>query len=210
MGSSKTNDKKSVRRINLLILVSLLPAFIIISIFVGAVLVIPNVIDNMSKNDTASQPTNSSHLETEVKSENQSSDLPVKEKDPSQAQATPAPVQPVPKPKGKSESKAGCKWYDDVAYVTIDVPDNKLKEGSTNAVGGVNGTRKVCTNDTGTVISEEITFQPVNRTIYHGTYTREQALSDARLACQRTIPAGSWDSTWMGDCVSDKVRSYGF
>lgn len=102
--------------------------------------------------------------------------------------------------------KAGCNYYSDVPYNTTSKPDPSLREGLTKEVGGVNGSRKVCTNTQGTVVSSEVSFPPVDKTVYYGTYTYEQAMDDAQYACRAIY----YDSTQHGDCVSSELHKRGF
>jgi len=115
---------------------------------------------------------------------------------PRQASAAPTP------------SKAGCNWYSDVPYNTVNTPDSSMHEGQTKTVGGVNGSRKVCTDAKGNVISNEVTYPAVDMVVYYGTYTRDQALSDSRAACRsKGLYEGSTD---FSDCVSSEMRKRGF
>lgn len=56
--------------------------------------------------------------------------------------------------------------------------------GYTRTLAGLNGTRKVCTDSQGNIISNEVTTEPYNETVYIGTYTTEQALKDSVRSCQ--------------------------
>ena len=105
-----------------------------------------------------------------------------------------------------TSSKAGCNYYSDVPYNTVSKPDPSLREGLTKEIGGVNGSRKVCTNAQGTVVSNEVSFPPVDKTVYYGTYTYEQAMDDAQYACRAIY----YDSTQHGDCVSSELHKRGF
>lgn len=109
-------------------------------------------------------------------------------------------------PPAASPSKSGCNWYSDVPFNTVNKPDSNMHEGQTRSIGGVNGSRKVCTNSQGTVISDDISYPPVDRIVYYGTYTYEQALNDANYACRGVLP----DSSYHGDCVSSEMRKRGF
>ena len=106
-------------------------------------------------------------------------------------------------------TKAGC-TYIAIPYQTISREDKNLNEGLTKTVGGADGSRKVCTDSNGSIVSDEITFSAVNKIVYYGSYTRDQALSDAQATCRRIIPINSWQSTDMGSCVENKMKDYGF
>lgn len=118
---------------------------------------------------------------------------------PSQSITTPTPT-----------SKAGCNSYSDVPYKTVYQSDPSMPEGQTRTIRGINGSRKECTDSQGNVISNEVTFPPTDKTVYQGTYTREQALEDSRYECDKQIPAGSRESTFYDDCLKREMRKRGY
>lgn len=120
---------------------------------------------------------------------------------------TPRATQNTTKEADPPLSQAGCKYYNDISYETAEQPDSSLKEGQTREVGGYNGSRKVCTDNSGTVISNDITSTPVNKTIYYGTFTYEQAQAKAKNMCNTSLPAGTpRNSTFYWDCVDRELK----
>lgn len=117
------------------------------------------------------------------------------------------PLDTSQKPPKTPASKAGCNYYDDFPYQTITKPDSSLKEGASREIGGIKGWRKECTNDSGKVISNEITSEPYDKIIYYGTFTYEDALSKARMICNQKVPAGSQNSTFFGDCIERELAN---
>ncbi len=105
-----------------------------------------------------------------------------------------------------SVSKAGCNYYSDVAYNTASKPDSSLNVGKTKTVGGVNGSRKVCTDTQGNIVSNEVTYPAVDKTVYYGTYTSDDAMNDAQYACRAIY----YDSSYHGDCVSSEMNKRGW
>ena len=127
---------------------------------------------------------------------------------PPESTKTPTPALPrqtgsfVPPP----TPQAGCNYYGDIPYKTVKANDSNLKVGQTREIGGYNGWRKECKDSAGNIVSNDQTSAPTDKIIYYGTYTYEQALADARLACSRIIPAGSQQSTDWGDCIDSQMR----
>lgn len=105
-----------------------------------------------------------------------------------------------------SASKASCNYYSDVAYDTVNKPDSSLNVGKTKTVGGVNGSRKVCTDTQGNVSSNEVTYPAVDKTVYYGTYTSDAAMNDAQYACRAIY----YDSSNHGTCVSNEMNKRGW
>lgn len=109
--------------------------------------------------------------------------------------------------KENSTSKAGCKYYSDIPYKTIEKTDSSMKEGQTRETNGYNGSRKVCTDSNGSIVSEDTTSTPIDKIIYHGTLTYEQAQSKAKSICNTTLPAGTpRNSTFYWDCVDRELK----
>lgn len=153
---------------------------------------------SITTNKIDSQSNSKDTLEDGVKVQpaEKASDLPA------QAQQT----TPNSKPAEAQASKAGCQYYGDLPYSTVIKTDSSMKVGQTREIGGYNGWRKECKNESGKVISNTQTSDPTDKIIYHGTYTYEKALEDARAACLRIVPAGSQQSTQWGDCITTQMK----
>ncbi len=116
-------------------------------------------------------------------------------------------TQATPSQTSSSNPQAGCKYYDDIPYTTEEKTDSNLKEGQTREISGHNGTRKVCTDASGSVVSSETTNTPINKIIYYGTFTYEQAQAKAKDICNASLPAGTpRNSTFYWDCVDKELK----
>lgn len=105
---------------------------------------------------------------------------------------------------------------------TVTKPDPRLYADQTVKGGdGLDGVKEICTDSNGHR-TERVVYEPIDAVKYVGTikrpkpepatpkYTYEQAHSLAKQTCRQIIPAGSWDSTNMGDCVAREMRKYGY
>lgn len=102
--------------------------------------------------------------------------------------------------------RAGCLHQNDIPYSIVEKTDSSLKEGQTREILGYNGTRKVCTNEKGEVVSVETITTPINKIIYRGTFTYEQARSKAMGICNTSLPAGTPRySTFFWNCVGREL-----
>lgn len=116
------------------------------------------------------------------------------------------PTQQATQPSTQA-SKAGCKYYDDIPFKTIDKANPNLKEGQIKEGKGYKGSRLVCTDDKGRVVSEAITSEPIDKINHYGTFTYEQAQEKAKNICNTTLPAGTpRNSTFYWDCVAEELE----
>lgn len=112
-----------------------------------------------------------------------------------------------PRQSESSEPKKICKTVP-VPYETIRRPDHNLNVGQEEISSiGINGINSVCTNNKGEEISSEMVFLPMDEIIYYGTFTYEEALSDAKAYCDPIYAAlGSYGSTDRRDCIIGQMQ----
>lgn len=175
----------------------LMAVVVLICCSIAILLFIPN------NNPSAGPPGNKSKSKNTTDSEPGNTHVAPDSTDQTE-QAHPQPQAP------QSERLTPVCEYLEIPYQTIEYTDSKLPEGVTRVEGGRVGSKKECSYKSGVmegVITERtILTHPVTKVIYTGTYTYEQGLSDARYACRHTQD-GSTDRT---DCITDKIKSYGF
>jgi len=108
-----------------------------------------------------------------------------------------------------------------IPYQTIYKNASWLNAGQTSESGGIDGSRKTCTADSNGFKPSDLVLQPLDKTIYVGTYsplvtpsaptyTYSQALSLAQQNCNALLGVvGAGSSSAMDQCIQAYLQKYG-
>jgi hypothetical protein len=122
---------------------------------------------------------------------------------------------------GSGQSSSTKCRTEEIPYRTVEKEAIWLYVGESKVEKGYLGKKKICVDSQGKT-TETVTTKPLDSIVYRGTkqrvappsesqsYSYEEAYQLSRRACEKRIPAGSWDSTNMRDCVIGEMSRYGY